>query len=60
VTLLSGNGYAGNLGVGAKYYLSDHFFVDFDVRYRYLSRLINHYGQSMNTGETTLSLGYQF
>lgn len=60
VTLQNGNGYTANLGVGAKYYLSDLLFIDFDLRYRYLSRLINHYGQGMNTGETTLSLGYQF
>jgi opacity protein-like surface antigen len=48
------------VGLGAKYYMTDNFFVDFDARYRYLSRLINNDGQGLNTAETTLSLGYQF
>ena len=60
VALTDSNGYTANVGVGAKYYMTSSFFVDFDARYRYLSRLINNYGQGMNTGETTLSLGYQF
>lgn len=60
VALTDSNGYTANVGVGAKYYLTSNFFVDFDARYRYLSRLINNYGRGMNTGETTLSLGYQF
>jgi outer membrane beta-barrel protein len=58
--LTDSNGYTANVGLGAKYYLWDNLFVDFDARYRYLSRLVNNYGQSLNTGETTLSLGYQF
>jgi outer membrane protein W len=60
VVLRDSNGYTANIGVGAKYYLTNSFFVDFDARYRYLSRLINNYGQGLNTGETTLSVGYQF
>lgn len=60
VALTRGNGYTANAGIGAKYYLTSNFFVDFDARYRYLSRLINGAGQGLNTGETTLSLGYQF
>jgi outer membrane protein W len=60
VVLRDSNGYTANIGVGAKYYLTSSFFVDFDARYRYLSRLINNYGQGLNSGETTLSLGYQF
>jgi outer membrane protein W len=60
VTLTDSNGYTGNVGVGAKYYLTSHFFVDFDTRYRYLSRLIDNDGRDLNTDETTLSLGYRF
>lgn len=60
VTLTDSNGYSANVGLGAKYYMTSNFFVDFDARYRYLSRLINDYGQGLNTGETTLGLGYQF
>ena len=60
VALAGSNGYTANVGLGAKYYMTSNFFVDFDARYRYLSRLINREGQDLNTGETTLSLGYQF
>jgi len=60
VALTGSNGYTANVGFGAKYYLTNDFFVDFDARYRYLSRLINNDGQGLNTAETTLSLGYQF
>lgn len=60
VAFTDSNGYTANVGLGAKYYLTSNFFVDFDARYRYLSRLINAEGQSLNTGETTMSLGYRF
>jgi opacity protein-like surface antigen len=60
VTITDGNGYTANAGLGAKYYLSDNFFVDFDARYRYLSKLTSDYGKGINTVVTTLSLGYQF
>ena len=60
VTIADSNGYTANAGLGAKYYLSDNFFVDFDARYRYLSKLTSDYGKGINTVVTTLSLGYQF
>jgi outer membrane protein W len=60
VVLTDSNGYTANVGLGAKYYLWDNLFVDFDARYRYLSKLVSDQGQGLNTAETTLSLGYQF
>lgn len=60
VRLTDSNGYTANAGLGLKYYLLDNFFVDFDARYRYLSRLVSNYGQGLNTTETTLSVGYRF
>jgi outer membrane protein W len=60
VNLTDSNGYTANAGIGAKYYLFDDFFLDFDARYRYLSRLTSDYGKGLNTAETTLSLGYRF
>jgi outer membrane protein W len=60
VVLTDSNGYTANIGLGAKYYLTDNFFVDFDARYRYLSRLVNNDRQGLDTAETTFSLGYQF
>jgi outer membrane protein W len=60
VVLTDSNGYTANVGLGAKYYLTDSLFVDFDARYHYLSRLINSDRMGLNTAETTFSLGYQF
>jgi hypothetical protein len=40
--------------------LRDNVFIDFDTRYRYLSKLVSDHGQGLNTAETTLSIGYQF
>jgi opacity protein-like surface antigen len=60
VTVTDSNGYTANAGLGVKYYLLDNFFVDFDARYRYFSRLVNNYGQGLNTTETTVSVGYRF
>lgn len=60
VSLTDSDGYTANVGLGAKYYMTSNFFVDFDARYRYLSRLIDREGQALNSGETTLGLGYQF
>lgn len=44
----------------ATYYLTNKVFVDFDVRYRYMSKLVSDFGQGANTAETTLSVGYRF
>lgn len=60
VRISDGNGYTANIGFGAKYYLLDNLFVDFDVRYRYLSKLVTNHGQGLNTAVPTLGLGYRF
>jgi len=59
-TITESDGFTSNIGLGARYYLGDKLFVDFDARYRYLSRLVSNYGQGLNTAQTTLSLGYRF
>jgi len=59
-TITDSDGFTGNIGLGARYYLRDNLFVDFDARYRYLSRVVSNYGQGLNTAQTTLSLGYRF
>jgi hypothetical protein len=60
VRITGGSGYTANIGFGAKYFLLEYVFVDFDTRYRYVSRLVSDDGQSLNTVQTTLSLGYRF
>jgi outer membrane beta-barrel protein len=59
-TITDSDGFTGNIGLGARYYLRDNLFVDFDARDRYLGRLVGNYGQGLNTAQTTLSLGYRF
>jgi opacity protein-like surface antigen len=54
------NGYTANAGIGAKYYLTNNLFLDAEGRYRYLNRILNNYGQGMNTVETTLGVGWKF
>jgi opacity protein-like surface antigen len=60
VSISDSNGYTANAGLGVKYFLTDSVFLDIDARYRYMSRLVNNFGQGLNTAETTLSVGYRF
>jgi outer membrane beta-barrel protein len=60
VVLTDSNGFTSNVGVGAKYYVMNNLFVDVETRYRYLSRLIRNSNQSLNTTETTISIGWRF
>jgi opacity protein-like surface antigen len=60
VNISDSNGYTANAGLGAKYFITKSLFVDVNARYRYMSRLVNNFGQGLNTAETTLSLGYRF
>jgi len=60
VQLTDSGGYTANFGIGVKYHVTSDLFIDFDARYRYLSGLLSPDGRGMNTGETTLSVGYQF
>lgn len=60
VAITDSNGYTANAGLGAKYYVTDNLFVDFDVRYRYFSKLVSQNGAGLNTAETTLGIGWRF
>jgi outer membrane protein W len=60
ISLDNGNGFTGNAGFGAKYYIDEQFFVDLDARYHYLNNLVSCCGQGLNAVATTVSLGYQF
>jgi opacity protein-like surface antigen len=60
ITVTGSNGYTANIGLGAKYYLRSNVFIDFDTRYRYLSRVVSAPGQGLNSAETSLNLGYRF
>jgi outer membrane protein len=60
VVLTDSGGYTANFGIGVKYQLTSDVFIDFDARYHRLGRLLSPDGRGMNTGETTLSIGYRF
>jgi opacity protein-like surface antigen len=60
VSIDASNGYTANAGLGAKYYVTDRLFVDFNGRYRYFSRLVTNFGQGLNTAETSLGFGWHF
>ncbi len=60
VSITDSNGYTANAGLGAKFFVSDRVFVDFDARYRHFSKLVSTDSQGLNTAETTLAVGYRF
>jgi opacity protein-like surface antigen len=60
VTIGEGNGYTADAGLGAKYYVTDSLFVDLNGRYRYFSRLVDRFGQGLNTAESSLGFGWRF
>jgi outer membrane beta-barrel protein len=60
VSIHDSNDFTLNAGLGAKYYVTNNLFVDLEARYRYLNRLLNTSGQSLNTVETTLGFGWRF
>jgi outer membrane beta-barrel protein len=60
VVLTGSNGFTANVGIGAKYYTTNHVFIDLQARYRYLNRLVNNSNQNLNSAETTLGIGWRF
>jgi opacity protein-like surface antigen len=59
-TIRDSNDFTANAGLGVKYYVTNNFFADLEGRYRYLNRLLNTSGQSLNTVEITLGFGWRF
>jgi outer membrane beta-barrel protein len=60
LVLTDSSGFTANVGVGAKYYLTNNVFVDLQARYRYLNRLASNSNQIPNAAETTLGIGWRF
>lgn len=60
VTIHDDDGFTFNAGIGAKYYQTDHLLFRVEGRYRYLDKIVDNFDSSLNTFETTLSVGYQF
>jgi outer membrane beta-barrel protein len=59
-TIRDSNDFTANAGLGAKYYVTNNFFMDLEARYRYLDRLVNTSDHNLNTVETTLGFGWRF
>jgi outer membrane beta-barrel protein len=59
-TIRDSNDFTANAGLGAKYYVTNNFFMDLEARYRYLNRLVNTSDHDLNTVETTLGFGWRF
>jgi len=60
VVLRDSNGFTANVGLGAKYYVMTNLYVNAEVRYRYLNRLVSDSNQNLNTTETTVGIGWRF
>jgi opacity protein-like surface antigen len=60
VSVQPSDSFTANIGLGAKYFVSQNLFLDLDSRYRYLNRIVSPYGQELNTVQTTLGVGWRF
>jgi opacity protein-like surface antigen len=60
VTIRDNDGFTLNAGLGAKYFATDRLLFRLEGRYRYLDKVVQHFDHSLNTFETTLSVGWQF
>ena len=60
VTIDGKDSFTANAGAGVKYFLNDRTMLRFDVRYRYLDKLVDSFDDSLNTVETTIGIGWRF
>jgi len=60
VSIDDDNGFTLNVGVGAKYFVTDQFLIRFDARYRYLDAVLDRFADSPGTVEATLGVGWKF
>jgi opacity protein-like surface antigen len=59
-TLDDQGGFTANAGLGARLYLTDKVYAGLDARYRYIDKLVKSDSRSLDTVETSLSIGYRF
>jgi len=60
VSIDDDEGVTANAGGGIKYALTDRLLVRLDARYRFIDKLVDQFDDSLNGGEVTLGLGWQF
>lgn len=59
-TISDGDGFTLNIGGGVKLYTSENIFWRGDVRYRFLSELVDKFDEDLNTFEITAGIGLRF
>jgi opacity protein-like surface antigen len=60
VSIDDDKGVTANVGVGLKLDFTDRLYGRVDARYRYVDKLVDQIGDSLNGGEVTVGLGYRF
>ncbi|MFQ5768331.1 MAG: porin family protein [Acidobacteriota bacterium] len=54
------SGITANAGVGAKFFITDHFLIRVEARYRFIDSLVDQFDDSLNTGEGTVGASWVF
>jgi outer membrane beta-barrel protein len=49
-----------NLGIGVRWYLTRHFIIRAEARYRYIGGLLDNNDHGLNTAEATVGVGFRF
>jgi outer membrane beta-barrel protein len=60
VSVNDDEGFTANVGVGAKYFATDHVVLKVESRYRYFDKLVDTLDDSLNGSEVTVGVGYRF
>jgi outer membrane protein len=60
VSIDDDDGFTANAGVGVKFYATDHVSLRAEARYRYVDKVLEDVGDSLNTVETTLGVAWKF
>lgn len=60
VSLGGEGGFTANAGAGVKYFATDRLIIRFDLRYRYVDRLVDRFDRSLDTLEGTIGVGWTF
>lgn len=60
VSIDDDGGFSANIGVGLKYFATDHLILRVDARYRYVDVLVDPYGDSLSCAEATVGIGWRF
>lgn len=60
ITIAAESGVTLNAAAGAKYFVTDHFLLRLDARYRFVEKVAYPVDNALNTFETTFDVGLRF